>query len=112
MIVDPKEVNLWMESKGYNTGNSTGGPGYFAQRGIVMVWCSYNSSASEFCYQRGETRTDAAGAVLNESGNPARKGDVILRETVTGYPIQRMGENGVPIKRVAVVKMEKEENDD
>jgi hypothetical protein len=111
MIPNPKEVTLWMESKGYNSGNSIVGRGYFAQRGNVTIWRDFDVSASEYCYQRGETRTDVDGVVLNESGNPAKKGDVILRETITGYPIQRMGDNGVPMKKL-VVRQEKEENDD
>ncbi|MCK9185073.1 MAG: hypothetical protein M0Q16_06840 [Candidatus Cloacimonetes bacterium] len=53
------------------------------------------SQKSHECYNRGQYRYAEDGVtILNESGKPAKPGQVILRHPSTGYPLVRYGDKG------------------
>jgi hypothetical protein len=102
MLVSEPEVTAWMEARGFNKTTTDGIICYYAQMGSCMVTHNFNDSASELCYQMGSVRHDAEGNVLNERGLIAQKGNIVLRDSLSGYCLARMGDEG--IVKIKVIK--------
>jgi hypothetical protein len=80
-----------MESKGY----LYNGKEFLKVNGKITAIVSIKRSLSEYCYNNGEYWNDENGKILNELGRPAKDGDIVMRDYPTGYPIKRMGKNGI-----------------
>jgi len=53
------------------------------------------SALSHACYEQGKYRYAEDGiTILNEAGEPAKTGNIILRHPATGYPLVRFGDKG------------------
>ena len=90
MNPSPDSVREFAESLGFT---ETLPDGNFERRCGPQLkdFLTKEMAASLLCYSKGETRTNSEGAILNECGLPAKKGDIILRAT-NGYVFKRVEE--------------------
>jgi len=75
------------------------GTAFYKRNGKITQWISVNCAMSDFCYYHGEHWTDSEGNILNELGESAKKGDIILREYKSGFPVQKFGYKRIEAKK-------------
>ena len=83
-------VIAWMKFRGFRVKVGSDFK-FYKTNWAITEWVSISSAFSDFCHCHNEHWTDSEGNILNELGKPAKKGDIILREFKSGYPVQRFG---------------------
>jgi len=83
------DVIPWMKSRGFEYDETK--MEFYKKMGKVTQWVLTITAMSEFCCFNNDYWTDSEGSILNELGKPTQKGDIILREFHSGYPVQRFG---------------------
>lgn len=102
------EIDAYVEKAGFKKiVTDRGEIEYTLGDGVTKAIVSFDDVSSIYCYNHKQNRHDSNGVVLNERGQIAKVGDVILRGP-NGYPLQRIEKDGKPGK----VKDLKEEKED
>ena len=96
MFPSLQDVISWMESKGFVFNREDFRKDHWKVTEVIAL----SMAISEYCYNMGSVRNDSEGRILNELGEPAKQGEVILRGSESGFPIQKFGKAKIDLKKV------------